>query len=63
MNDVVWFAIMVDGEVVHNIPIPNEPEFSKPIAVYRSNPVFMEVPGPITEGLMWDGTTFAPPAE
>jgi hypothetical protein len=60
-EDMVHFAVVVDGEVATFTGFPKENEMN--IAIYKSNPVFIEVPFDQKPGLgfQWDGTKFFAP--
>lgn len=54
----VFFAIVCDNEVVSYIAFPQESEMN--LAIYRSNPIFIEVPHTKMPqiGSIWDGKEF-----
>jgi len=57
-EDMVQFAVVVDGEVATFIAFPKDREMN--IAIYKSNPIFIEVsPDNIpAHGDLWDGEKF-----
>jgi hypothetical protein len=62
------FVIVVDNEVVGNITFSDQlqegVDVSKYLAVYRSNPKFIEHNEKrVEEGYIWDGQNFNPPVE
>ena len=57
-----YFAVLVDNEVALNVIYGDEPIFEKHIAIARSGPILIEVPAPVTEGAIWDGTNFTDPS-
>lgn len=60
-EDLVHFAVAVDGEVVTFTAFPKDYEML--IAIYKSNPVFIEVPfdQKPSLGFQWDGSKFSEP--
>lgn len=57
-SDFTCFAIVVDGEVGSYITLPNADELH--IAIYKSQPIFIEVPynERPAQGTRWNGTKF-----
>lgn len=57
-EDLIHFAVVVDGEVATYMAFPKQHEMN--VAIYRSNPVFIEVEHnqkpPL--GYKWDGKMF-----
>lgn len=60
-EDLVHFAVVVEGEVGTFIAFPKKDEML--VAIYKSNPVFIEVPFDQKPGLgfNWDGEKFSAP--
>ena len=60
-EDLIHFAVVVDGEVATYMAFPKEHEMN--IAIYKSNPIFIEVPFNQKPGLgfQWDGEKFTVP--
>jgi hypothetical protein len=60
-EDLVHFAVVVDGEVATFMAFPKEHEMN--VAIYKSNPIFIEVPfnQKPALGFQWDGTQFSAP--
>jgi hypothetical protein len=60
-EDLIHFAVVVEGEVATYMAFPKEHEMN--IAIYKSNPVFIEVPFNQKPGLglNWDGEQFSEP--
>ena len=60
-EDLVHFAVVVDGEVGTFIAFPKKDEML--VAIYKSNPVFVEVSPKQKPGLgfQWDGNKFSAP--
>ena len=58
---MVHFAVVVDGEVATFFGMPKQHEMN--VAIYRSNPVFIEVEHDQKPGLgfKWDGEKFTSP--
>jgi hypothetical protein len=58
LEDMVHFAVVVDGEVATYVAFPQDRELF--IAAYRSNPIFIEVPydNKPAYGDLWDGEKF-----
>ena len=65
------FAFIVDGEVAKIGTFPETidggelpQEVQKTIAIFRSNPVIIEIIGEVVEeGFLWDGQNFVSPVE
>lgn len=60
-EDKVHFAVVVEGEVATYMAFPKEHEMI--VAVYKSSPIFIEVPfdqKPVL-GSNWDGEKFSEP--
>lgn len=63
------FVFVIDGEVVHNMPVyfrENMPDSireyqEKFVAVMSSSPTIIQSDEQIAEGSTWDGTSFTPP--
>lgn len=62
-EDMVWFAVVVDGELVHYLPAHKTNEMFS--AILRSSPIFIEVPHDARPqlGSTWDGESFTSPEE
>jgi hypothetical protein len=60
-EDLIHFAVVVEGEVATYMAFPKEHEMN--IAIYKSSPIFIEVPFDQKPGLgfQWDGTKFSAP--
>ena len=60
-EDLIHFAVVVDGEVATYMAFPKEHEMN--IAIYKSNPIFIEIPFNQKPGLgfQWDGEKFTAP--
>lgn len=60
-EDLIHFAVVVDGEVATYMAFPKQHEMN--IAIYKSNPIFIEVPFNQKPGLgfQWDGVKFSEP--
>jgi hypothetical protein len=60
-EDLIHLAVVVDGEVATYMAFPKEHEMN--IAIYKSNPIFIEVPFDQKPGLgfNWDGEKFSAP--
>lgn len=60
-EDMVHFAVVVEGEVATYMAFPKEHEMN--VAIYKSSPIFIEVPfdGKPGLGFNWDGTKFSAP--
>lgn len=60
---IINFAIIIDGEVAGNVTYPSEaPNADKLEAIYSSAPTFVRTDERMTEGLIYDGSTFTSPA-
>lgn len=57
------FALIIDGEVAGNFPIPVFAGTEKMIAIFQSNPIIVETEDKIAEGSTWDGQNFTSPVE
>lgn len=65
------FIIVLENEVVGEIPIPMiknddgvlHPEIEKIVAILSSDPKIVASETPIEKGSTWDGTSFTPPVE
>lgn len=60
ISEFTHFAVIVDGEVASFIAFPPDDELN--IAVYNSEPIFVQVPFDERPsfGYKWDGTSFTP---
>jgi hypothetical protein len=60
------YVFVVDGEVAGSFAMPELPEEPEQTLKYRaileSNPTVVPHDGYVTEGSIWDGTNFTPPA-
>jgi hypothetical protein len=57
------FALIIDGEVAGNFPIPVFVGTEKIIAIFQSNPTIVETEDKIAEGSTWDGLSFTAPVD
>jgi hypothetical protein len=60
-ENMVHFAVVVEGEVATFMNFPKQAEML--IAIYKSNPIFIEVPfdQKPSLGFQWDGSKFSEP--